>query len=139
MPLLDRYFIDADDVRRRRPGTRKLLPHIEFIEFLDGVPIEMHPPRHIGDRHGTTQAANLHGKPQRVFGVVRQKGQLFVLHATVRAGDSVHVKIEIDSPIAAAKIARPSPALVVTAEANLPAPAAHLFFERRSSVTTKSE
>jgi len=98
----------------------------------------MHPPRHIRDRHGTTQAANLHGKPQRVFGVVRQKGQLFILHATVRAGDPVHVKIEIDFPITAAKIARPSPALVVTAAANLPALAAHRFFERRSSVTTNA-
>jgi hypothetical protein len=136
--LFDRYFVDADDVRRRRPGTRELLAHVELVELLDGVPIEMHPPRHIGDRHGTTQAANLHGKPQRVFGVVRQKGQLFVLHATVRAGDPVHVKIEIDFPIAAAKIARPSPALVVTAAANLPAPAAHRFFERRSSVTTNA-
>jgi len=50
----------------------------------------------------------------------------------------VHVKIEIDFPIAAAKIAGPSPALVVTAATNLPAPAAHRFFERRSSVTTNA-
>ena len=65
---------DADDVLGvGGPAMRKLFAHVELVEFLDGMPIEVHAPRHIGDRHGTTQAANLHGKPQRVFCVGRHK------------------------------------------------------------------
>ena len=33
------------------------------VGAIDGVPIEMHPSRHILDRHGATQTANLHGEP----------------------------------------------------------------------------
>ena len=120
------------------PARASCSPHIEFIEFLDGVPIEMHPSRYIRDRHGATQSANLHGKPQRVFRAVRQKAELFVLHAAGRAGHAAHGKIEIDFPIGAAKIARPSPAFVVKAAADFYAAAAHRFFERRSSVTTNA-
>ena len=138
MALSDRHFIDADDVRRRMPGTRELFAHVDLVELLDGVPIEMHPSRHIRDRHRATQAADLHCKPQCVFRVVGQKGELFVLHAAGRAGHAAHVKVEIDFPIAASKIARPSPPFVVTAVANLPTSAALRFFERRSSVMTKA-
>jgi hypothetical protein len=138
MPLLDRHFIDAYDVRRRMPATRQLRPHVDLIELLDGVPIEMHPTRHIRDRHGAAQPADLHRESQAVFRVVRQKSELLVLHAARLALHAAHLKIEVDLPIAASKIARAPPALAVKATANLPTTAAHRFFERRSSVMTKA-
>jgi len=50
----------------------------------------------------------------------------------------VHLKIEIDFPIPTPEIAHPPPAFVVKAPARFAAPAAHRFFERRSSVITKT-
>jgi hypothetical protein len=45
---------------------------------------------------------------------------------------------EIDFPIPTPEIAQPPPAFVVKAPARFAAPAAHRFFERRSSVITKT-
>jgi len=70
VPFLDRYFVDPDDTRRRRPCKAQLLAHVDFVEVLDGTPIQMHEPRHIRDGHGTAQSADLHRETQRVPGVV---------------------------------------------------------------------
>ena len=117
---------------------RELLAHIDFIQLFDGMPIEMHPPRHVLDRHRTAQSTDLHGKSQGVIWVVRQEVEFFVLHAACFAFHAVHVKIEINVSVSASKIARAPPAFIVKAATNFLAPTANRFFERRSSVTTKA-
>src|SRR5664280_705643 len=62
-----RFFVDTDDVRRRMPGMRELLAHIDFVQLFDGMPIEMHPPRHVLDCHRTAQSTDLHRKSQGVL------------------------------------------------------------------------
>jgi len=74
------------------PGTRELLAHIDFVQLFDGMPIEMHPPRHVLDCHRPAQSADLHGKPQGVLWLVRQEVEFFVLHAACFAFYAVHVK-----------------------------------------------
>ena len=61
MPLLDRDLVNADDARLWMTG-HQLLAHVNLVELLDGLPIEMHQPRNILDRHRAAQTADLRGE-----------------------------------------------------------------------------
>ena len=102
------------------------------------MPMQMHQPRNILDRHHAAQAADLHGEAQGVFCVARQERELLVFHAAGFACDAAHFKIDINFAIPALEIACAPPAAVVNAAANLPAAAAHGFFARRLSVRTST-
>ena len=134
----DRDLIDANDAWFWRSSQTHLLAHVDFVEVFDGVPIQMHQPRHVLDRHRAAQAADLRREPQAVFCVLRQKRQLLVFDAAGRALHAAHLEIEINFPVAATEIARPPPALVVESAAGFSAAAANGFFERRSNVRTSA-
>jgi len=62
MSFLDRDFVNADDARLWISGHAQLLAHIDLVEIPDGMPMQIHQPRHILDRHHAAQAADLHGE-----------------------------------------------------------------------------
>jgi len=138
VPLANRDFVNPDHARRRWPRPAQLFAHVDLVEFIDGMAIEMHPPRHVLGRHRVAKPADLHRKPQGVLRVRRQKGLRFVPHPGGFAVHPCHPKIEIEVPIPASEIACPPPTRVVNAAARIAAAAAHRFFERRSSVITKT-
>ena len=122
-----------------QPRQAQLLAHVDFVEVFYRVPVQMHQPRHVGDRHRATQAADLRREPQGVFCVLRQKRELLVSHAAGRALHAAHLEIEIDFAVAATEITRPAPTFVVEMAARFFAAAANRFFERRSKVRTSAD
>src|ERR1019366_6233142 len=68
--------------------------HVDLVELLDGVPIEMHPSRHIRDRHRATQAADLHGRDDRRMRTTLERRRTGddALHAGDLGGDDRHMR-----------------------------------------------
>ncbi len=67
VPLPDRDFVDTDHLRPRWPRKAQLLAHVQLVQLLDGVPIQMHPSRHVRNRHRAAQPTDLPREAQRVF------------------------------------------------------------------------
>jgi len=98
MSFFDRDFVNAM-MRAFDRRHAQLLAHIDFVEIPDGMPMQMHQPRNILDRHHAAQAADLHGEAQGVFCVARQERELLVFHAAGFACDAAHFKVDINFAI----------------------------------------
>ena len=139
IPSPNRELVDADHRRRDRPGVRELLPHVELVHLLDGVPIEPEIGRHFLDRRA---AALLPDVEREAFRVVRVRCELVEpLLPHVAAGPARHAAhgdLEEDAQVATREIPHPPHAVIVPGAVDRAARAARRFFARRLRAMTRA-
>lgn len=139
MPFADRDLIDADGLRARRANAGQLRAHVLLVQFLDRMPVQM---QFLGDRldRGAGAAsADVMGEPLRVQRIVGQEDQALALHGSATpAVHSPHFDLEIDARVGAGQIAHTARAAVVPAHMHFATNTAECFFERRTSVMTRT-
>ena len=80
----DAEFVDADGGGCRWTGKVELLLHIKLVNVFDGLPVQTHFLRNVGDRRGP--AASAHGENE-ALGVTRIVGEpveMFAFHPALR-------------------------------------------------------
>ena len=142
VPRADREPIDADDRGSRAgPARSELLLHVQFVEFLDGVPVEV---QVLGDvLHGWARSdrSGRHGtaKGMSVAWVVGQEGERLPLHrATARAGHAPDLEVEVDPQVAAGEIPNAAAPAVVPPALHPAAGPTGGFFDRRVRVMIRA-
>lgn len=155
MPAWNRRFMSGDEVDIRgnevrhlvdanRLGTRgtrfyQLRLHVLFFQRLDRVPIQVEFPGEILDRRRTTTQAHVMGKALGVERVVGQELESLAFHlAATSALHTLDLDFEVDTRIAAGKIAHLARPPVVPAHVRSATTAAACFFERRTRVMTRA-
>src|SRR5262249_39342560 len=139
VPLANSDFVDADDRGSRCPHATELLAHVLHLQALDGLPIEAQLASHIAAGRGPTAPARVKGKAFGVEGVVGHPGQLLLFHgAATPAGYAPDLYLQVDSGVAAGKVANAAGLAVVEGPVCLPAGATDRFFRRRTSRRTRA-
>jgi hypothetical protein len=101
----DRDLINADHLGTWRAGTRQLRPHILFIEFLNGIPIEVELPGYVLDRRLAAAPANKVREPLGEARVVGEKVEALAFHfVTTPAKNASHFQLEKYPGVAARRI-----------------------------------
>src|SRR3990172_9103067 len=137
MTLLDRNLVDTDDLRGRRPGSPELLPHVLLLQSLHRVPVQVQFLGHVLDRRRPTPTANIESEPFRVERIVRQEGQLLLLHlAASRAFDSTNLGVQEDTHVPARLVSYPPSLPIVEAPVPPATRPARRFFDRRCNSMT---
>ena len=120
----------AAGARRRSPP--QLLAHVEFVEFLDGVPIEVEFLGHGFHRCVVATATNHENEPLRVFGQLRQPIEAFRLDlATAPTKHAANHQGEVDMFVATREVANQTTVLIVENPMPLSALTTDCFFRRR--------
>lgn len=120
----------AAGARRRSPP--QLLAHVELVEFLDSVPIEVEFLSH--GFHGCVVAAapNHEDEPLGVVGKLRQPIEALGLDlATAPTKHAANLQREVNMHVAATEVANPTRVLIVESGMHLSALATDCFFRRR--------
>src|SRR5512142_2768613 len=134
VPLADGDLVDADHLRAGCPGPSELLAHVLHCQRLDRLPIEAEFASHIPDRRGPTAPAHVEGEPPGVEGVVRQPGQLLLLHGA--AAPEVHapdLALQVHTGVATGEVAHSTGLAVVVGSLRPPTGPAGRFFPGRRS------
>lgn len=139
VPLADRDFVDADDLRRGSAGAAELLGQVFHFEALDRLPVEPQFAGHVVNRRAAAPPTDVESEPLRVERIAGQPGNGFLLHGPAPAAENPpDLEVQEHASVAARQVADPPlPAIV---EASMPAPAdpARRFFDRRRNVTTRA-
>jgi hypothetical protein len=139
VPLANGDLVDADDRRSRCAGTTKLFAHVFHFEGLDGLPVEVEFARHIPNRRAAAAPADVEGKAFGVEGVVRQPGQLLLLHGTApTAKHASDLDLQEHACVAAGQVADAAELAVVNASMKLTTGATGRFFWRRRKDTMRA-
>ena len=124
----DRDFIDADSGRSGWTGEVELLLHVELVDLLHGVPMEVHFGGDIFDRRGAATATDGENEASGVARVGGEPGESLAFHAAPRAIDAAEFELEEDRVTAAIQIAAATEDVVVRAAKGEAAEAADRFF-----------
>ena len=112
-----------------------MLLHVELVDLLDGVPVEIHFGGDVSDGRGAAAATDGEDEASGVAWVGGEPGEPFAFHAAPRAIDAAEFEFEKHGVAGAIQIAAASAGVVVRAAKGQPAVAADRFFWRRVSDT----
>ncbi len=139
VPLANRDLVDTDHLGRRFAGSIELHLHILLIQRLDRMPVQMKFLGHVLDTRRTAAPAHNKAKALGIKRVVRKKVELLALHfPAIPALDASHRELDKYSGVPARQIACAPRRAVVPTRLHATTAAAHRFFERRVSVTTRA-
>jgi hypothetical protein len=137
VPGSDREFVDADDLGAGTASPIELLLHVELVEILDRVPVEVPVLGHVLDGGQPTVAADADGEALREVGVVGQPVEAFAFHGLAHpTGDAPDRALQVDAAATAVEVADSSRGLIVEGAMAEAAHTADGFFRRRRRVMT---
>ena len=137
--LANRDLIDADRPGSWRAGALDLGAHVLHLQKLDRVPVELQLLRDVTDRSLPAAAPDIQRKALGEARIVRQEIQLLALHGGAGAArHAPHLEFQDNAEPDARQVANPPHPPVVPPCLPLTAAIADGFFERRSSLTTRT-
>ncbi len=108
MSLANRYIVHTDNFRDRCTGSPELLLVLLF-HLLHTMPIQLELLGNILDCGRATTPPDIPCKPLGKKGILRENGKFFLFHQmAVSAGDSTHLKFQVDAKATAGKFSNTS-------------------------------
>jgi hypothetical protein len=128
----DGEFVDADDLRSGLADAIELFAHVLFVEFLDGVPVEVEVLGDILDGGEPAVASDADGEASGRAGVVGEPVESFAFHGAAHlAEDAPAGELQVDAPPAAVEVADLARVLIVEGPMVGSTHSAGSFFRRR--------
>ena len=132
MPGSDREFVDANDLGAGAASPVELLLHVQLVEVLDGVPVEVPVLGNILHRSDATVATDPDGEALSEVRVVGQPVEVFAFHGLALATENASDReLQVDAAATAIEVTDPSRGSIVEGSMAEAADATACFFRRR--------